>query len=187
MALNLGSGWKVDYVEFNPDEKKLHIFISTVKGSTFECPTCGNQAPIYDHGRERIWRHLNFFQFETYIHGRLPRTYCSQCNGSPKTIRPNWARERSGFSVYFEAFVILLMKAMPVKKVANLINEHDTTLWPILHHSVEEARERKIFLLYNMLVLMKHQEEKATSMSLFSWILKNVKLFLLQKAKINIL
>lgn len=21
MALNLGSGWKVDYVEFNPDEK----------------------------------------------------------------------------------------------------------------------------------------------------------------------
>ncbi|WP_368987257.1 transposase family protein [Caldifermentibacillus hisashii] len=64
MALNLGSGWKVDYVEFNPDEKKLHIFISTVKGSTFECPTCWNQAPIYDHGRERIWRHLNFFQFD---------------------------------------------------------------------------------------------------------------------------
>lgn len=145
MALNLGSGWKVDYVEFNPDEKKLHIFISTVKGSAFECPTCGNQAPIYDHGRERIWRHLNFFQFETYIHGRLPRTYCSQCNGSPKTIRPNWARERSGFSVYFEAFVILLMKAMPVKKVANLINKHDTTLWPILHHYVEEAREREDF------------------------------------------
>ena len=37
------------------------------------------------------------------------------------------------------------MKAMPVKKVANLINEHDTTLWPILHHYVEEAREREDF------------------------------------------
>ncbi|KIO63528.1 hypothetical protein B4065_2966 [Caldibacillus thermoamylovorans] len=28
MALNLGSGWKVDYVEFNPDEKKItHIHL----------------------------------------------------------------------------------------------------------------------------------------------------------------
>lgn len=35
------------------------------------------------------------------------------------------------------------MKAMPVKKVANLVNEHDTTLWPILHHYVHEARERE--------------------------------------------
>ncbi|MFP7199341.1 ISL3 family transposase [Lysinibacillus halotolerans] len=145
MALNLGSEWKVDHVEFNPDDKELHIFISTIKGSKFECPACGHPAPVYDHGRKRIWRHLNFFQYEAYLHARLPRTDCSKCNGSPKTIKPNWARERSGFSVYFEAFVILLMKAMPVKKVANLVNEHDTTLWPILHHYVEEAREREVY------------------------------------------
>lgn len=74
MALNLGSGWDVDKVEFNPDDKELHIFISTVKGSKFECSTCGNAASVYDHGREQIWRHLNFFQYEAYLHARLPRT-----------------------------------------------------------------------------------------------------------------
>ena len=143
MALNLGPGWKVDHVEFNPDDKELHIYASTVKGSKFECSTCGSPARIYDHGRERTWRHLNFFQYQAYLHARLPRTDCPECDGSAKTIKPNWARERSGFSVYFEAFVILLMKAMPVKKVANLVGEHDTTLWPILHHYVNEARERE--------------------------------------------
>jgi len=28
---------------------------------------------------ERTWRHLNFFQFKTYIHCRVPRTECKDC------------------------------------------------------------------------------------------------------------
>lgn len=32
---------------------------------------------------------------------------------------------------------------MPVKKVESLVDEHDTTLWAILHYYVEEARERE--------------------------------------------
>ena len=51
IALNLGTGWKVDHVEFNIEDKELHIYTSTVKGSTFECSTCGSLAPVYDHGR----------------------------------------------------------------------------------------------------------------------------------------
>ncbi|WP_428832418.1 transposase family protein [Caldifermentibacillus hisashii] len=73
--------------------------------SKFECPACGHPAPVYDHGRKRIWRHLHFFQYEAYLHARLPRTDCSKCNGPPKTKKPNWASERSCFSVYFEVFV----------------------------------------------------------------------------------
>ncbi len=34
---------------------------------------------------------------------------------------------------------------MPVKKVADLVGEHDTRLWPILHHYVDEAREKEDF------------------------------------------
>lgn len=38
-----------------------------------------------------------------------------------------------------------LVKAMPVKTVAAYVGEHDTRLWRILHHYVDQARERADF------------------------------------------
>ena len=34
-----------------------------------------------------------------------------------------------------------LAKSMPVKTIAELVNEHDTRLWRVLHHYVDEARD----------------------------------------------
>jgi transposase len=144
-ALQLGDGWKVTDTTFDAETKSLTIHIQAQKDHLFPCPHCGEGSPVHDYGRERTWRHLNFFQYTTYLCGRLPRVSCSSCQGSPKTIKPSWTRERSGFSLYFEAFLLLLMKAMPVKKVADLVGEHDTRLWPILHHYVNEAREKEDF------------------------------------------
>lgn len=145
MALQLGDGWEVYDCTFDLDSKSLHIYARTTKGSLFPCPECDHPSGVYDHGKERIWRHMNFFQYEAFIHARLPRVSCPNCKGSAKTIRPNWCRERSGFSIYFEAFIMLLMKAMPVKTVANLVGEHDTRLWPVLHHYVDEVRKRQTY------------------------------------------
>jgi len=139
-ALNLGIGWEVYDVTFNADQKELRISIRTVKGSLHTCGTCGKPGcRIYDHGKEREWRHMNFFQYRAVLVGRPPRVECDQCK-KPKTARLSWARERSGFSLYFEAFMVMLAKAMPMNEVSRLLGEHDTTLWPILHHYVEEAR-----------------------------------------------
>jgi len=141
-ALNLGEGWEVYRSRLDIENSTIHIFARTIRGNCFPCPQCGTTSPIYDHGKERVWRHMNFFQYRTDLHARLPRVNCSKC-GKQRTIRVSWARERSGFSVYFETFLILLMKSMPVKHVANLVGEHDTRLWPLLHHYVEEARSRE--------------------------------------------
>lgn len=34
-----------------------------------------------------------------------------------------------------------LAKSMPVKTIAEFVNEHDTRLWRVLHHYVDEARD----------------------------------------------
>jgi len=36
-----------------------------------------------------------------------------------------------------------LAKQMPVAVIAGLVGEHDTRLWPIVHHDVDAARERQ--------------------------------------------
>ena len=54
-----------------------------------------------------------------------------------------WARPGSGFTLLFEALLVALLAEMPVKAVADLVSEHDTRLWRLLHHHVEQARAKE--------------------------------------------
>jgi transposase len=42
----------------------------------------------------------------------------------------------------FEALIMALISAMPVAAAAQPVGEHDTRLWRVLHHYVEQARAR---------------------------------------------
>ena len=86
------------------------------------------------------WRHLNFFQHQTYLHARTPRVQCSRCG--VHRIAVSWARPDSGFTLLFEAFVLQLAKAMPLLAIARLVGEHDTLLWRIVNHYVDLARSK---------------------------------------------
>ena len=139
MALGLAPPWQVSTAEFNPDEKRLDIRIDFPKGSTFTCPKCG-QAGVKAHDTvEKTWRHLNFFQHEAYLTARVARIDCDHCG--THLVDVPWARPGSGFTLLFEAMIMILAKAMPVKTIAEFVNEHDTRLWRILYHYVDKARK----------------------------------------------
>lgn len=141
-ALNLSSPWKVVRVDFSREEKRLDIYLDFERGSRFNCPVCGlKELKVYDTNKERVWRHLNFFQYEAYLHCRLPRVKCPECG--VKTIEVLWARPKSGFTMLFEALVMTLAKEMSVKGVAGIVGEHDTRIWRVIAHYVEEARKRE--------------------------------------------
>jgi transposase len=86
------------------------------------------------------WRHLDFFQHQAFLHARVARITCPDCG--VKQIAVPWARAGSGFTLLFEALVMTLVTAMPVRAAAHLVKEHDTRLWRIVHHWVEAARAR---------------------------------------------
>jgi transposase len=138
-ALGLPEPWMVTKDEFNLQEQRLDITIDFKKGSLFPCPECSVESKVHD-AKEKTWRHLNFFQHETYIHARVPRVECSRCG--TKTVEVPWARPRSGFTLLFEALIMTLVREMPVAAIAALIKEHDTRIWRVLHHYVEEARQK---------------------------------------------
>jgi transposase len=136
-ALGIEKPWKLDEVKFDPKEGQLNIYISHVKGSLLPCPVCRQESSI--HAKERTWRHLNFFQHRAYIHCDVPRVMCGKC-GSIKQAEVPWARPGSGFIVLFEAFIMELAAYMPVKPIGELVGEHDTRIWRVIHHYVDEAR-----------------------------------------------
>lgn len=142
-ALNLPEPWSIAKVEFKPDSSgtmELHIELSFPRGSKFACPECGTEATAYDTA-PRTWRHLNFFQYKTYIHADLPRVRCGE--HGVKTVSVPWAREGSGFTLLFEGWVVELAKHLPVATIANMVDEHDTRLWRFIKHYVDEARSRE--------------------------------------------
>ena len=139
LALGLRPPWQVVSCEFNPGKHRLDIEIDFARGSVFTCPSCGREGcAVYDTER-RTWRHLNFFQHEAYLSARVPRCNCGDCG--VKTVDVPWARPGSGFTLLFEALVMVMAKAMPVKCIANLLKEHDTRLWRILNHYVHQSRQ----------------------------------------------
>ncbi|SHF00093.1 Transposase [Desulfacinum infernum DSM 9756] len=143
VALSLTPPWYVHKITFDPERQVLDIELNFEPGAQFPCPVCGSEGcKVYDSS-QKTWRHLNFFQHECYLHARLPRVRCGHCG--VKTLNVPWARPGSGFTLLFEAFILQLAKEMPVNAVARLIGEHDTRIWRVIDHYVQEARTREDF------------------------------------------
>jgi transposase len=133
-ALGIAAPWKVTGVEFNQEKRELYLRLDCSAGEKFPCPDGSGLAGRYD-SRERTWRHLNFWQHKTFITADIPRVRCA--DGSIQMIDVPWAKKGSGFTVMFEAAVLLLMREMPVAAVAQMVDEHDTRLWRLLHRYVD--------------------------------------------------
>src|SRR5271163_2751828 len=116
-ALGLSSPWVVLRSEFDPDQKQLDLLIGFARGSRFACPACGAEGCGVHDVREREWRHRNFFQHKTVLKASIPRVSCDNCG--VKQVSPRWARTGSGFTLLFEAFLLSMVKAMPVPQSPN--------------------------------------------------------------------
>jgi len=143
LALLLMPPWMVEGCDFDVSQKRLDIRIDFERGGAFPCPVCGKKGCKAYDTEEKMWRHLNFFEHETYLHAFVPRVQCPDCG--IKTAAVPWARPGSGFTLLFEALVLAMAKQMPVKAVAGIVREHDTRVWRILQYHVQEARSREDF------------------------------------------
>ena len=140
MALGLVPPWMVKRSAFDATAKRLDIYLDFGKGSRFPCSECGEpDCPAYDT-EAKTWRHLNFFQHEAFLHARVPRVTCKGCG--VKQVSVPWARPGSGFTLLFEALVMVMVQAMTVAETGQMVDEWDTRLWRIIHHYVDEARGR---------------------------------------------
>ena len=137
-ALGLEDPWFIAESRFDVEAKRLDIDISFAPDARFDCPCCGEAGcRVYD-ARPLTWRHLDFWQHTTYLKARVPRVRCDACG--VKKVRVPWAREGSGFTLLFEGHVMTLVRDMPVAPAARMVREHDTRLWRIIRHYVDDAR-----------------------------------------------
>jgi transposase len=138
LALGLaGTPWRVSDVQFDLEKRRLAIRLDFPPGSRFNHPRTGRPAPVYDT-LERVWRHLNFFQFECYVHAFVPRV---DDESGVNLVEVPWARPQSGFTLLMEALVVMLARTgMSVAEAARVVGEYPQRLWLILDKQVQKAR-----------------------------------------------
>ena len=109
-ALNINFPWFIKSIDFDIQTKRLDIYIDFERGATFidDAEELKQPYKAYDT-RQKTWQHLNFFQYECYLHARVPRI--KRSDGKIRLISPPWSGIVSGFSLLFEAFLIQLCRS----------------------------------------------------------------------------
>ena len=137
-ALHIEKPWYIKNIEFNEEERKLNIYIDFIKGSTFFYENTEKEIKgkfkAYDTTNKK-WRHLNFFQYECYLHARVPRIKLK--DESVRLITTPWEGKSKGFTLLFEALILQLVSNMTVFKVSKIINVSDDKLWRMLEKYID--------------------------------------------------
>ncbi|MEO3943958.1 ISL3 family transposase [Gorillibacterium sp. CAU 1737] len=137
VALQVEAPWELREISFDDQEQAWHLFMDFERGAEFACPVCGKAAKAHD-AQFKEWRHLDFWEWKTFMHVRVPRVRCHSCNKVTQ-VPVKWSRVASHFTLAFESWAMRLMAEMPVNAAARELREHDTRMWRIFHHYVDEA------------------------------------------------
>jgi transposase len=137
-ALGLQAPWTVKDIELNTAKRRIDFQV-VYEAKRMACPICGMADQGIHDRAARSWRHLDFFQYEAWLHAEVPRVQCGGCGKTTQVSVP-WAREGSGFTLLFEALALSLCRELPVSQAASLMRVAAKRLWTRIAHYVPLAR-----------------------------------------------
>jgi transposase len=135
-ALGITDPWLVAGVEFNEKAKTLTVLIDFKAGSRFAVSGHEGAHPVHDTVT-KTYRHLNFFEHECHLQVRTPRVKLT--NGSVRLVEPAFAGRLNGFTLLFEAFILMLARQMPFAAVSRIVGESPHRVLAVCHKYVEIA------------------------------------------------
>ena len=135
-ALGIGVPWSVASVDFDEAAKVLTVLIDFKSGSRFAISGHEGLHPVHDTVT-KTYRHMNFFQHECVLQVRTPRVKLP--SGSVRLVEPDFAGRLSGFTLLFEAFILMLAKQMPFAAVARIVGESEHRVLAVCTRYVDIA------------------------------------------------
>jgi transposase len=140
-ALGLQPPWAVRDVRLDTARHRIDFDVECQQ-ALLACPACGAPSQKVHDRLPRSWRHLDFFQYEAWLHADVPRVGCTSC-GKTTQINVPWAREGSGFTLLFEALALTMCQDLPVRQAARSLRVRDKQLWRRIEHYVTQARRQQ--------------------------------------------
>jgi len=139
--LGLKSPWTVSRVNLDVEGQRVDVWAEHPEDAAWVCPQCSRDLPLYDHAEERIWRHLDSCQFQTYLHARIPRVECAE-HGVLQVSVP-WAEPRSRFTILFERLAIDVLRQCDVSGATRILRISWDEAWGLMERAVARGQLRK--------------------------------------------
>lgn len=142
--LGITAPWSVTRVALNVKEQRVDVWAEH-DDSSWSCPECGKELPVYDHAEERQWRHLDSCQFMTYLNARPPRVKCPE-HGVKQAKLP-WAEPRSRFTAMFERFAIDVLLQTDITGATRILRVSWDEAWRLMKRAVHrglKAKQRRV-------------------------------------------
>jgi transposase len=97
ILLPIDSSWKILDLKVNELTGEIEVELEYVKS---HIELSGKSYGIYDHRPIRRWRHLDLWQYKTYISARLPRYKDEE--GFYHTVEVSWAEPSEQMTALLE-------------------------------------------------------------------------------------
>ena len=139
--LRLPKPWRVRDVKLDLAIERVDVWLEHPSDAKWNCPECGETAPLYDHAEERQWRHLDTCDCRTYVHARLPRVNCAR--HGVRQVKPGWAGSGLAITDLFESRVIDTLKECDITGTKRLTMMSWDEAWLIMERAVARGLARK--------------------------------------------
>ena len=98
------------------------------------CGQCGRQAPVYDHRKARLWRHLSLGRTRLWLRYAPRRVHCKTCGVISEGVP--WAHPGSRFTASFEELCAYLAQTTDKTSVTRLLGIDWRTVGAIVRRVV---------------------------------------------------
>ncbi|MDH4333622.1 MAG: ISL3 family transposase [Desulfobulbaceae bacterium] len=139
--LGLVEPWSVSRVELDVATQRVDVWVEHPRGQKWQCPECEKEGSLHDHAEERVWRHLDSCQFQTFLHARPPRVDCPE-HGA-RQVRLPWAEPHARFTLLFERFAIDVLLHTNIQSARTILRISWDEAWHLMTRAVRRGLERK--------------------------------------------
>ena len=139
--LGVEEPWFVSEVQLDVKEQRVDVWVEHPKGLKWPCPECGAEGTLHDHAEERVWRHLDSCQFQTFLHGRPPRVVCPE--HGVRQVRLPWAEPHARFTLLFERFAIEVLRHTTMQAGRQILRISWDEAWHVMERAVRRGLRRK--------------------------------------------
>lgn len=140
--LGLERPWRIERVALDATAERVDLWLEHAAEVRWPCPECATALPCRDHSEERVWRHLDTCQFQTFLHARVPRVECPQ--HGVRQVRVAWAEDRSRFTALMERLIIdLIQQCSTVTGACRLARISWDEAWGVMRRAVTRGQARK--------------------------------------------
>jgi len=141
--LQLNDDWQVTKVEIDEPIRlrRIRVFVSYAKTHGY-CTQTGEYCRVHDLREEKVWRHLDTMENQTWLHCRVPRVKNSF--GEISSIEVPWADNGERHTHPFENKCIKVMQATHNQtQTGTLMGVGYDKVTRIMHRAVKRGLSRR--------------------------------------------